>query len=333
MGFFLIPTINYSLRLSSSFFHKTDTEHVKCPPRSWLRTEQTSEGIYAEALRHFSGSDQKVIAKRMDKTLKERVASKNSWLSIALIGDSVTRYQYLSLVTYAHGGSYVRDDTRPNPMMEKTFRSWKEFYEYTNKQLQPQELCDCNRPQKWDLGSVYENRYYFDEEARVSITYIQAFGDGNIHGHFEAESVHTGSLHMRDVYAPHSRRVLPPKWTFNWEGVFGYVARIRPKPTHVVLNEGLWENSFGEAEFREKVVAAAKREGFVVVWKTTNFKKKRWQKRKVVEADTAMCELADMCLNLNWTCDVDTKYYWDDNHYFPVIYHAINEHMLSLLGY
>ena len=306
---------------------------MHCPPRSPNQSSDGVGGIFAESLRHFRVNERGEVAKRMAKTLQERVAAKGRWLSIALIGDSVTRYQYLSLVTYANGGRYIPDDSRPNPMMEKTFRSWKEFYEYTNKQLQPHELCDCNRPQKWNLESVYENRYYFDPQANLSITYIQAFGDSNIHGHFDAESVHDGSRHMRDIYEPQSTQVLPPKWTFDWEGVFSYVARIQPAPTHVILNEGLWANSFGDAEFRLKVVAAAKREGFVVVWKSTNFKKQRWQERKVVEADAAMCELADVCLNLNWTCEVEANYYWDNNHFYPTIYHAINEHMMSLLGF
>lgn len=284
-----------------------------------------------EVLRHFPISEREAVAQRMGQTLRARVAAQDRWLNIAFIGDSLTRYQYLSLANYAKGGKYIPNEVRPNPMLEKTFRSWKTFYGYTNRLLQPYEVCDCNRPDRWNVAMVYENRYYLDSKARISLTYIQAFGDAHIHGHFAAEDIHKANFTIADVSNPRTHRLLPPKWTYDWPSALAYISKLQPRPTHVLMNAGYWRNSFGNPAFRQRVISAAKKFGFVVIWKTTNFGNRHRLDRRVIDADRAMCQLADICLDLEWTIKVDPKLYWDDKHFYPVIYQAINEHMLSLL--
>ena len=287
--------------------------------------------VNSDALNYFEPSERVAVEKRMTMTLRERVAETDSWLKIAFIGDSLTRYQYLSLVNYAHRGTYVPNGQRPNPMLEKSYPSWRAFYKDTNQLLEPFEVCDCNRPQKWNIDQTYENRHYLDKHSRISISYIQAFGNRNLHGHFAAEDIHRINLTMQDVFNNYSHALLPAKWAYDWPGALNYVARLHPKPTHVLLNAGFWPNHFHIPEFRTRVISAARRCGFVVIWKKTNYNRGHGIDQAVLEADKAMCELADLCLDLSWTLHVEPKYYWDDKHFLPVIYQAINEHMLAML--
>jgi GDSL/SGNH-like Acyl-Esterase family found in Pmr5 and Cas1p len=46
---------------------------------------------------------------------------------LVLIGDSLTRYQYLSLVYFLESGNWSSD--YPNQMWEKDFKSWNHFYQ------------------------------------------------------------------------------------------------------------------------------------------------------------------------------------------------------------
>ena len=90
-------------------------------------------------------------------------------LSIAFVGDSVTRYQYLSLVAYLKTGDWVDDD----PIMWEKLHAggWRNFYNYSHHFLSPYEACDCYRPDKLRPIRIYENRYY--REGRHRVYYLQ----------------------------------------------------------------------------------------------------------------------------------------------------------------
>ena len=52
-------------------------------------------------------------------------------LSIIFVGDSLTRYQYLSLANYLHSGAtkWLDDVKRENPVVEHSFDGWAHFSE------------------------------------------------------------------------------------------------------------------------------------------------------------------------------------------------------------
>ncbi|KAL7558409.1 hypothetical protein ACA910_003272 [Epithemia clementina (nom. ined.)] len=57
-------------------------------------------------------------------------------LRIAFMGDSTSRYMYLSLVYYLRRrGTWLQNDDVPNPLWEKQFFSWFQFYWFTNQGL------------------------------------------------------------------------------------------------------------------------------------------------------------------------------------------------------
>jgi hypothetical protein len=92
-------------------------------------------------------------------------AKRPSGLRLAFVGDSLTRYQYLSLVYYLRHGQWDEDGNYPNMAAEMPFqRDWSSFYMYTNTILHPWEWCDCFRNNPLNVSVMCENRYYMDAE-------------------------------------------------------------------------------------------------------------------------------------------------------------------------
>jgi hypothetical protein len=82
-----------------------------------------------------------------------------SGLRIAFVGDSLTRYMYLSLAAYLRRGRWVDEKDVPNILEGKQFDEWNPFYNYTNNYFQPYEQCDCLR---LEALTAIENRYFAD---------------------------------------------------------------------------------------------------------------------------------------------------------------------------
>jgi hypothetical protein len=84
-----------------------------------------------------------------------------SGLRVAFVGDSLTRYMYLSLAAYLRRGRWIDGKDEPNILEENQFDNWNSFYNYTNNFFRPYEQCDCFRPPKSASKGV-ENRYFAD---------------------------------------------------------------------------------------------------------------------------------------------------------------------------
>jgi hypothetical protein len=92
-------------------------------------------------------------------------------LRVAFIGDSLTRYMYLSLATYLRRGRWITKKDVPNILEERQFNDWNLFYNYTKNYLQPHEQCDCFRPRR--VPDTIENRYFTDPVQDNVLYYIQ----------------------------------------------------------------------------------------------------------------------------------------------------------------
>jgi hypothetical protein len=94
-----------------------------------------------------------------------------SGLRVAFVGDSLTRYQYLSLAAYLRQGRWIDDKDVPNLVEERQFDGWNSFYNYTNNYFQPYEQCDCQRGKYVRKG--IENRYFIDPERDNALYFFQ----------------------------------------------------------------------------------------------------------------------------------------------------------------
>lgn len=95
---------------------------------------------------------------------------------IVLMGDSLTRYQYIHLVTMLsnvdNGGWGAFSASANQSINEKSWDGWEAFYAGSNARMGGLEICDCYRP-KGDHGpGGVENRYFFDPVHNIRVTFI-----------------------------------------------------------------------------------------------------------------------------------------------------------------
>jgi hypothetical protein len=90
--------------------------------------------------------------------------------TLLFVGDSITRYQYLSFVHFLAKSVYPQrwgDEPHPNMCMEKQFESWADFFANTSHaltneapMLATEEACNCFRSEKSMDNGTYEHRHF-----------------------------------------------------------------------------------------------------------------------------------------------------------------------------
>jgi hypothetical protein len=275
-------------------------------------------------------------------------------LSMLFMGDSLTRFQYISLVYFLRHGRWIDAPAtiphlvRPSDyLVAGEHRSqWSPWYQATMDLLAPYENCDCYRePSNIDTRSQYtcENRYYHDPVRNNTVTYVQAFGKAYpIRGHWRAEQAIPQLVEyhqtknqsaLGDTVGPMLSRV-PYRWEGTWIDVIrGHVADLAPAV--LIMNAGKWRHSFLDAPFRDGIVAALQNVSSViprVIWKTTTADQGGIYTSSFNETDAAMCNLLE-CLNTTWTMDVPPTLYVDKSHFLEPVYRLLNEQLLQQLGF
>ena len=83
---------------------------------------------------------------------------------VVFIGDSLMRYQYLSLASALHNQIMVDNNATENILVEPTWSDWNSFYIGSQGKLQPYEYCDCyhHAYHTYDVTLAVENRYYMN---------------------------------------------------------------------------------------------------------------------------------------------------------------------------
>lgn len=159
-------------------------------------------------------------------------------LRLAFIGDSLTRYMYLSLVHFVRWGYWESSDTIPSMVLEKQHASWNDFFNYTKSKLFPYEECDCwrgNISSEEDYAHVYENRYYWDPVWNNSITMIQKIGRHAAKGHWYSTDVHR--RHNLDAQLNYDF-----VWNYgqSWADIIHHhLAKLPHKPQYIIFNGGM----------------------------------------------------------------------------------------------
>jgi hypothetical protein len=275
-------------------------------------------------------------------------------INIVIVGDSVARYGYLSLVYFLRWGRWfdpgleasnlVNEGSFDNPFHNNTYH---EFFFQTSRMLQPYELCDCHKGAAHPNMRKYviENRYYHDPVNRNSVTFFHAYGtEMGVQGRLEAEDVYTTKWHWdTKENGLLNFHWVPPSWTYpKWEDLFAnYVGKLNPKPQFAVLNSGQWNSNFGPHE--GEAVSMALHDSITKldikpIWRTTTYDEKHEILNKKGDdvslgTDSYMCELFGNCLNVSWTKELDPNNFWDDRHYFEPVYRVMNEQLLDEMGY
>lgn len=260
-------------------------------------------------------------------------------LNIVMMADSLTRYQYLSLVYFLSYGNWVQNNDRPNIVLEKTHQSWTDFYNYTNEILQPYELCDCYRgegkPFKGKIiDETVENRYFYDPIRNNSVTYLQKFGTNSFHSNWNVKEIK--ALREKN-HRP--KQILDAKDmnyvvdTAKWSNIIdNYICQLEPKPSLFIFNQGLWGRSgFDDVKIRREIIISLNKCGIQSMYKTTT-KSAADNTTTVDDYEKDMCAMSDYCYDMSWTGMIPTEMYWDRAHFLPICYTWMNVLLLNLLS-
>lgn len=277
-------------------------------------------------------------------------------VNIVIVGDSVARYGYLSLVYFLRWGRWFDPGLeKSNLVCEVSFDNpfhtdtYSEFYFQTSRMLQPYELCDCHKNADHPNMRKYiiENRYYHDPVHRNSVTFMHAYGnERGVQGRLDAQDVYTTQWHWdtkeKGLMNHHWSK---PTWQHGtWDELFdNYVSQLNPKPQFAVLNSGQWDSHFGpgEGEATSKALHdSITKLDIQPIWRTTTYDEEHQilqgdngSDDVTLTTDSYMCELFGKCLNVSWTKELDPNNYWDVLHYFEPVYRVMNEQLLDEMGY
>lgn len=276
---------------------------------------------------------------------------------ILFLGDSVTRYQYLSLVYLLQRGvplaspdaTYYSSKIH-HPLVGQTWSSWDEFFETTTADLAPHEICDCFRAWDWKAHrkshiDMFENRFFFSPRMNVSVTFISVFGFFPLTGRLwpigsslpSKNQAHTINLGRRSALELFHNRTLsdcfvPFNWRLSWvDSLSHFVRGLAPAPPNIILmNSGHWgPMGFRHAEFIRVLRHYARRITKCAIWQTTTpLRNSTTQGGDAVPRMLFKNRIFDTAEVLH---HLRIRDYIDNVHFVPSVYNLLNERLLHHL--
>ena len=224
---------------------------------------------------------------------------------ILFMGDSLTRYQYLSLCYILRHRKPQHKETYPSVVQENTWHGWPAFFNGSSNMLHPYETCTvCDR------GGTYEYRNYHDPHLNIRLTYIQYRGIG-----FEKTK-------WLETYFPnnvHIDLVVTNVGFFGFHFSNSYVQYI--EVLQALADKVVWKTTtYQDGEHNDPE------------W---------WERHSDASAnrttmnsmDTYMCNHEGvLCLDTSWTAThAKSTNYWDTTHFKEPIYAMLNDELLNIL--
>ena len=257
-------------------------------------------------------------------------------LHIAFAGDSLTRYQYLSLAHYLKHGKFIDPYEQPNLSKEKDFETWYDFFKHTNMKLQPEEQCDCFRPEGHKMPLMIENRSFKDDVRNNSISFFQKFGHRfTFKSNWNHSDVHNEHEFIRKEKDNHY--VID---TLDWPTfITDFVAKLDPKPRYFVFNQGIHPHrDFTNQKVRRQIIRAIKENGMIGIYKTTTkYRDHDIEVNEIIEDPSVrayeehFCKKTDYCLDSSWTWMIPPDFYLDYAHFNATVYSWQNLQLFDLL--
>jgi hypothetical protein len=234
-------------------------------------------------------------------------------LRLVFLGDSVTRYQYLSLVYFLRYGRWYDIDMSSsvnNLMNAHSFHhpfhpneDWNEFFLQSNRMLHPMEICDCIRSGSDHAHDILiERRYFYDATYNNMIVYINMNGNEThpgrgYYGRLSPDRIFGPDFHKMVGVLPGMNQQHPQQmntssaieWEFTTWGelIRQYIGRLDlnyntthsvtenqpPRNAHVLLNAGLHPHDFHDINVAQDVKDALNDIQLPGTWKTTTYTK------------------------------------------------------------
>lgn len=250
-------------------------------------------------------------------------------LRIAIVGDSLSRYMYLSLCFYLKHGKWAPQGHHLLEKVKDESRSaWNDWLLFTHQQLDA-EMCDCYR--YWTKSFKWyqhcENRYYFDKNYHVA--FITKFGGNPFHGHVSAREVFSsyGINQTKSYY----------KWSYaTWADLVDrYISQWNTKPDVLLFNQGHWKgHELRDVKVLEELKKSLKKHNIRGIYRTTTYRQDEragneeatimaFAGRETRKHDAVVCQYFE-CLNVSWTAGVSTDNYVDPVHFKASVNNRMN---------
>lgn len=178
-----------------------------------------------------------------------------------------------------------------------------------------------------------ENRFFYDPVYDNAVAFLWLPGNKPAQGHLEAEKAfgtREAENTTRTLFA--SNQFEPFLWQHSsWADlIWKYVARLEHRPIWLYLNAHYWPNDF--PSIGREVVDAAKTAGMKTIWNTATISRNFKSPGIFQDVDSAMCPMADYCLNNTWMVErYRSSDLYDFFHFKPPVYKELNERLLSLI--
>lgn len=248
-------------------------------------------------------------------------------LRLAIVGDSVSRFQYMALAHFLHYGTHIQNEDRPQKLNLKgkpRGGPQDKYLDFSKEILHPNEQCDCFRLTDWQPDLFVDNRYFYDQVRNNSLTFLLKYGYMEAHGHWPPNEVHN----------PHnlSFEQEPSFWNGNWSAAFRHLAAIRPKPKFVLFNAGHHRNHMTKQAVQDDIVETLKELDFIGIYKYTTCKNGNDPNLRNTGHENQMCnKMEHRCVNYNWTCALGREDYYDHVHLHADVNQRMNEELLAYL--
>lgn len=297
--------------------------------------------IFVIGLQHSIGIDgnywdcfknAKSCLKNLPQNLTEMLRNRH----LVMVGDSLTRYQYISLVYALRHGNVVSPLMHPNIVQERDWSGWNDFFLNSNKLLKPFEVCDCFRPDGVTSDRIwFDNRYYYDNINNITVTFLSFVGNPTVqsHGHILPSEVNDTETTRKYPLGYHTE----DRWRYETLGALfaEYVPHLPVAPSVIVLNVGRWGIALNEVEVSEIVFNVFASVEFFI-WKSTTFaggENKNGAARADFDRVDSYFKEYDMVtfMNTSWTSNLEESHRWDIMHFREPVYSVLNIQLLDIL--
>ena len=256
---------------------------------------------------------------------------------VVMIGDSLTRYQYLNIVHYLHVGSW--STSKPSYEYDREWPSWLDFMKGTNAGLSCMEICDCYRIEN-NNQIIRENRHFFDEGNNISIRYFSWFPPGirqlitNIPSNTDISN-RCLNYKISDILVNDFNPDNPHK-SFNHIFDFLNEVLVPWQPDIVLINCGFWPcHELKHGHELKKFIQILLSSGKNIIWKSTT---PRWGGPLVRHEEIEMHPILEKNgIHVFNTYDVlksivlYNSSYMDDVHFAPFVHRELNKGLIDLI--